>query len=138
MSVFIDTGVIVALHNRRDVMHARAVELFKEALSSDLGPVYTSDYIFDEAVTFALRKTGRPELAISLGSFILGIGVKPVMTVLKVDDGIFSDAWELFKRYSRKGLSFTDCTSVALVKRRGIHHIMSFDQDFDGIIPRLG
>ena len=71
LSAFVDTGVIVALHNRRDFMDARAVELFKKALSNDLGPDYTSDYIFDEAVTFALRKTSRPDLAISLGSFIL-------------------------------------------------------------------
>ena len=34
-------------------------------------------------------------------------------------------------------LSFTDCTSLALIEKSGIKQIMSFDSGFDGRILRL-
>ena len=34
-------------------------------------------------------------------------------------------------------MSFTDATTVALAERRGIDRVLSFDDDFDGIVPRL-
>jgi predicted nucleic acid-binding protein len=49
----------------------------------------------------------------------------------------FKEAWRLFPQYADRGLSFTDCTSIALLKTRGIESIVSFDADFDGIAPRI-
>ena len=34
-------------------------------------------------------------------------------------------------------LSFTDCTSLALIEKSGIKQIMSFDSGFDGRIPSV-
>jgi predicted nucleic acid-binding protein len=34
-------------------------------------------------------------------------------------------------------LSFTDATTVALVERHGIDAVLSFDDDFDGIVERV-
>jgi predicted nucleic acid-binding protein len=34
-------------------------------------------------------------------------------------------------------LSFTDCTSLALVEMRSLKQIMSFDGGFDGLVPRI-
>ena len=45
--------------------------------------------------------------------------------------------WSLFTEYPERRLSFTDCTSIALMRKRGIDAIASFDRDFDGIIPRI-
>lgn len=38
---------------------------------------------------------------------------------------------------AERGLSFTDCTSIMLIKSRGIDNIMSFDGDFGGLVPRI-
>jgi len=137
MSVFVDTGVFVAFHNTRDVNHGRAVEIVREIVEGGLGTAYASDYIFDEAVTVALVRTGRPEIALSVGGMILGEFTAPFLVILRVDGEIFDEAWRLFPRHAERGLSFTDCTSIALIKARGIESIVSFDGDFDGIMPRL-
>lgn len=34
-------------------------------------------------------------------------------------------------------LSFTDCTSIAIIKGREIDYVASFDTDFDGIVDRV-
>ncbi|MEX2701511.1 MAG: type II toxin-antitoxin system VapC family toxin [Candidatus Baldrarchaeota archaeon] len=139
MSVFIDTGIFVAFFNKRDENHKRAVELLKNALSGEFGILYTSDYIFDETVTFIIKKTGRKDLAQTVGNFILGElkGYPKLFNLLYVDSEVFSYAWKLFNKYSDRRLSFTDCTSLALIKVADIPYIMSFNSDFDGIIERI-
>jgi len=137
MSVFIDSGVFVAFHNTRDPNNGRALELMREIVAGRLGSAYTSDYVFDEAVTVALIRTRRPEIALSLGRTILGELTKPFLVVLRVDGEAFKEAWKLFPRYAGKGLSFTDCTTVALMRMMDVENLVSFDADFDGVMPRI-
>lgn len=44
---------------------------------------------------------------------------------------------EIFERYDDQDLSFTDATIVALVRRHDIDCILSFDDDFDGLVDRV-
>ena len=136
MSIIIDTGIFVAFHNRRDENHERAKQLVKSAAAGGYGLSYTSDYIFDEAVTLALIRTGSQDIASSLGKMILGEGVPKFLLMLRVNDHAFKEAWGMFKKTDRK-LSFTDCTTIALSKIYGTDAVMSFDSDFDGLLHRI-
>jgi len=71
LAVLIDTGIFVAARNKSDINHERAVDLLRRSLKGEYGTMYTSDYIFDEAVTVALVRTRRPEIAIDIGNFII-------------------------------------------------------------------
>ena len=137
MGVFLDTGIFVAFHNTRDTNHTRALELIRALVEGGLGTAYTSDYIFDEAVTVALVRTGRPENALAVGRMILGEITAPFLAILRVGEDDFKKAWKLFSQHADRGLSFTDCTSIALLRTGGIESIVSFDTDFDGIVPRI-
>lgn len=137
MSVFIDSGVFAAFHNTGDTNNNRALELMREIAAGGLGSAYTSDYVFDEAVTMALVRTRRPPIALSVGRMILGELTKPFLVVLRVNNEAFREAWTLFPRHASRGLSFTDCTSIALMRIMGIESIVSFDTSFDGIVTRI-
>ena len=134
MAIFVDTGVFVALSNSVDNNHSRSKELFKQVLKGDFGRVYTSDYVIDEALTAALVRTKRVDLAIELGAYIIE---SPRITKLWVGQDSFKQAWEKFNLLKGKGLSFTDCTSIALIETRSINKIMSFDCGFDGLTARI-
>jgi len=134
MSAFIDTGVFVAARNKREINHEKAVNLLREALKGKYGRIYTSDYIFDEAVTVALVRTRKSDIAIDMGNFILS---SKKLRILHVDKLVFMDAWRIFKKYVNKKLSFTDAVSIALMRRYNIDYIMSFDKHFDNIVPRI-
>ena len=134
MAVFIDTGIFVAARNKRDVNHKRAVNLLRAALKGDYGAIYTSDYVFDEAVTVALVRTGKPDIAIDIGNFILS---SKRLRIIHVNKTIFEEAWNVSIRYSEKKLSFTDATSIAIMRMYNINYIMSFDRHFDGIVSRV-
>ena len=56
--------------------------------------------------------------------------------MLHVSAAVFADAVTVFERYDDQDLSFTDATTVALVERHGIDQVLSFDDDFDGVVHR--
>ena len=134
MAVFVDTGLFVAMHNADDEFHLRSKELVERALKGDFGRIFTSDYVVDEAITTALVRTKRHDLALDLGRYIIE---SPRITKVWVGEDAFKKAWGKFKVFKDKPLSFTDCTSIALVEMSGIKQIMSFDCGFDGLVPRI-
>ncbi len=133
-SVFVDTGVIVAVRNEDDENHERGKELMKRALKGDFGTVHTSDYVFDEATTLALVRTGDPDLAIDVGKFVANT---PRIRMLQVTREDYRGAWEKFKSLSGEGLSFTDCSTLQLMESNKVEKLMSFDSGFDGLADRI-
>ena len=134
MSVFVDTGIFIALRNAADRNHRGGKELMRRALKGEFGAVYTSDYVMDEAITTALARTRKLELAIDVGEYILR---SPRIRKLWVSEEIFESAWRKFKSHRRGQMSFTDFTSLVLMEENGIKDIMSFDSGFDGLVSRL-
>ena len=90
--------------------------------------------IIDEAITTALARTKRHDLATDLGRYIIE---SPRITKLQIEKDTFEIAWKKFVTFKDKPLSFTDCTTLALMEKNRIKHIISFDSGFDGIAQRL-
>jgi len=134
MAVFIDTGVFVALRNADDELHTRSRELMKRALKGEYGRTYTSDYVIDEAITTALVRTRRHDLAVDIGKYIIE---SPRITKLWTTKEAFDLAWEKFKAFADKPLSFSDCVSLALMEKNRVNQMMSFDSGFNGLIQRI-
>ena len=134
MAVFVDTGVFVALRNADDELHVRGKQLMKKALKGEFGRVYTSDYVIDEAVTTALVRTRRHDLAVDIGKYIIE---SPRIEKLWTTKDNFDAAWQKFKAFKDQPLSFSDCVSLALTEKTRIKQIMSFDSGFDGLIQRI-
>ncbi|HEY6586222.1 MAG TPA: PIN domain-containing protein [Candidatus Methanoperedens sp.] len=140
MSVFIDTGIFIAYVNKRDEHHILATHIVEEILTNKYGAAFTSDMVFDELMTFILYKTGDISKAIRVRDLILGNGDKDIVRFINlifVDEDILEKSWNSFVKYADKKLSFTDCSTIELMKIRGIPHLASFDGGFDGIIERI-
>ena len=135
MSIFVDTGIFVAAVNVADRNHEAAKELMAGLMKGKFGPVYTSDYVIDEAITASLARIKKLGPVIKLGEFILR---SPRIRKLRVTGDVFDAAWERFKSLGKRPMSFTDCTSLALMEMRGMESIASFDSGFDGFVERVG
>jgi len=137
MSLFLDTGVIVASANPRDQHHEAASRLLQMAGTGRFGDLITSDYVFDEAVTLAYARTGRTDLAVRVGDLILGTGpAGRLMGIAYVTPQALLRAWARFQRLATRGMSFTDCTSLEIIGTMGLDEIASFDHGFEGLVPR--
>ena len=137
MSVFVDTGLFYALQNTRAEHHDAAEAAFATVTSGRFERPYTSEYVYDEAVTLVRSHRGFRE-AKAVGDRIRGVSeYPPVFDVLHVGEDDFRSALDVFETYSDHPLSFTDATTIALIEAHRIDHLLSFDANFDGIVDRL-
>lgn len=133
MSVFINTGVFYAQHDRDAPQHEPATTAMQTIISGRYGRLYTSEYVYDETVTLTRSRTGRFDDARAVGDRIRGIDPYPgAITMLHVSETLFERTIETFERYSDHSLSFTDASTVALTEHHDVDHVLSFDDDFDG------
>lgn len=138
MTVLVDTGVLYADHDTDATRHDAASSALDAVYDGEFGLPYVSDYIYDEAVTLTLRRGGSASAAQRLGERLRGVDPFPqVYEMLWVAATVFSDAVDTFERYDDQGLSFTDATTVALAKRHDVDWVLSFNDDFDGVVDRL-
>ena len=138
MSVFVDTGVFYAHHDTDASRHAVGAEALTEVLRSpEYGRVMTSDYIYDEAVTLTQMRTGDVEAGLELGRRIRADGYPSAIELLYSSQSLFDCAVTIQQTYADHELSFTDAFSVAIFESNDIDYLLSFDDDFDGVVDRL-
>jgi len=123
--VFVDTSALVAKFLEGDEYHVRAVQEMRRLLREGRQFVST-DYIFDEVVT-RVRGRADHESALKVGESILS---SDVLDLVEIDAGLRKEAWKLFRKYRDQKLSFTDCTSFAVMGKYGIRQAFTFDADF--------
>ncbi|MFP8953877.1 type II toxin-antitoxin system VapC family toxin [Natrialbaceae archaeon A-arb3/5] len=138
MTVVIDTGVLYAAHDLDASRHTAASDALDAVYDGNFGQPYVSDYIYDEAVTLTLKRSGTFTPAKQLGEKLRGVEPYPsIYEMSRVSAAAFADAVDIFEQYDDQALSFTDATTVALCRRHDIDSVMSFDDDFDGIVERI-
>jgi predicted nucleic acid-binding protein len=123
--IFVDTSAWVALYVAQDDRHPEAAA-FWERLRRHGAPLLSTFDIFGETLT-VIRSRASLEQALDFGEAFLS---SRILVREEVGPEVRSQAWELLKQYRDKPLSFTDCTSFAVLRRRGLRHVFSFDDDF--------
>lgn len=139
MSVLVDTGVFYAAFDSDASRHDAAKPALRTVLTdAAYGGVVTTDYVYDETVTLTANRTGSTRQAIAVGERLRADGGWGDAVRLRfVTEELFGDAVAVFRKYDDHGLSFTDATTVALVEHHGLDGVLSFDDDFDGLVERL-
>ena len=134
MGVFLDTGFILAFKNVDDKNHDIAQNWMKRFLKNEFGEIYTSTYVFDELVTLALVRLRNDEFAKNIGEYLLN-SIR--IQIINLDQKDFLNSWDLFQKYIKKRLSFTDCTILTLCIRLKCNIVATFDGHFDGLIGTI-
>ena len=126
MSIFIDTGVMVASFNSRDELHLTAKTLMQSVFDKAFGNAFTSDYVIDEGTTLTFARTHDRTLS---NSFLENsLNSNSLFEILYTSE---EDFIETAKEYLKeKELSFTDCSILVLMKKHGIKNIATFDSGF--------
>ena len=133
MAVLIDTGAFMAYRNTKDVHHEKADRLIRRALKGEFSTIYTTDHIYDEALTLAVVRTGNKSIATDISNVILS----PRIEMVIIDKNILGQATTIFFKLFDKRISFTDATTMAVMHRDGIDKIITFDAHFKGVFDVL-
>jgi predicted nucleic acid-binding protein len=130
--VFLDTWVYRALADRRDPGHVDARQRLQHVVAEGGLPV-TSNYVLDEAYT-GIRLRAGAQAAVAFGTDVRSLAARSALRLEWIDEGREAKAWRLFVRYTRlRKLSFTDCTSFALMQELGIGRVVTDDRHFEQV-----
>ena len=114
-----------ALVDESDPDHLSARDWFTQ----NRCPLITTDYILDETLTLIRTCLGHRK-AVEFGEKLLASRLSQLISVTKEDK---ERAWAIFQRYDDKVLSFTDCTSFAVMERLEIDTAFTVDHDFEAL-----
>jgi predicted nucleic acid-binding protein len=103
--LFIDAGYLIALEASDDQHHDAAVRHRRALLKSP--PLVRTSYVFDEVVTF-FNGRGRHAKGVEVGESLLG---SPSVEFIHVDEPLFREGREFFRKHRDKSYSLTDCVS---------------------------
>ncbi len=128
--IFVDTGAWVALEDKRDINHSRAMQ-FKTELIANKKRLVTTNYILDETLTLMSINIGYLK-TVQFKNRIDQLLENNLLILLQVFPDIQNDAWNIFLKFNKdKKWSFTDCTSKAIMDKLNIYEVFTFDHHFE-------
>ena len=126
--VFVDTSAWIAYFSRDDEYHNAVFQAFKSAIEEKI-VICTSNYVFDETVTRLLYDASWSYASRFIKFISQSVTAKSIVK-LWVDEQVEVEALGVVEKYHEHKLSFTDATTVVLVKHFKIDTILSLDSDF--------
>jgi predicted nucleic acid-binding protein len=127
--LFVDTSAFHALANLADAHHLEAVQAFEAKVGVDR--LTTSDHVVVETWCLLRARLGRVAAMRFWDGFDSG-----VVGILGVQEADFRRGRQIAREWPDQAFSIVDCTSFALIERRGIGRAFAFDRHFR--IFRLG
>lgn len=121
MRILIDTDAYIAIYNKSDVHHKRAVEILGKLDSS--ASYFTTWDVIDETTTklsYYLTKAAAKKF--------LEDTLKSEIVIIYPDEEILYGVSKLLLSIKTKHVSFTDCSNMIVYGKFDIDHIFSFDK----------
>ena len=120
--IFLDTHFVVALANRRDQYHERALELSGEYENH---PLLTTDGILLE-IGNALARNFKAQAIEIIESFRAADEVE----IIQLTPWLMEQAFELYRTHRDKEWGLVDCLSFVVMRQAKIDRALTFDRRF--------
>ena len=127
--LFIDTWGWIVMLNKRESLHNDINALYKKA-RRDGWTICTTDYVLDETWTLLFRRLPS-EVAIKAMNIISEAVSQAYLAVEWISPERFERAKDLRLKFQDKSeISFTDLTSIVVMKELGLKAVLTNDDHF--------
>lgn len=123
MTTFLDTSAILALLDGNDPHHPAVDSVWKDLITSNERLV-SSNYVLVETFALVQRRLGMAAVRDVQGIIV------PLLEIEWIDAEIHTISLHAFLAASRRYLSFVDCSSFEVMRRRGIVRALAVDPHF--------
>jgi uncharacterized protein len=121
--IFVDSGYLVALAQRRDSLHQRALVWAQRVKE----PLLTTEYVFWEMFNALSAPVDRPKG----GALFRDFESHPANELIPASRELFHAGLAMHFARRDKAWSLTDCISFALMSERGISRALAYEEHFE-------
>lgn len=121
--IFADTGLLIALVNHQDELHARARAWVAHLRSG----IVITEHVLWEAVNLCSKPKDRPKIH----SLVNLIRTAEPYELIPASLELFDAGLQLHAQRPDKEWSLTDCISFLVMRDRGIHRALAYDHHFE-------
>lgn len=125
-SIFIDANVLCGLFNNKDALHEKSE---KAIISLKESEFVISNFILLECYTIISQRTSK-EKAIHFRSYIFA---NRQYKIFWINHKLEEDSWNIFASIKDKNFSYVDASTLAVMKKEKIKHLLSFDTGFNNL-----
>jgi hypothetical protein len=125
MKLFVGTGAFIALTDADDENHKPAVAFYRNAKEKGTRFV-TTNFVVCETMNYLRARISHNIAALSRENLKKSGFIEIVTVTPSIEDAAFT----IFKRYTDKDLSFTDCTSFSIMSSLKLKSAFAFDKHF--------
>jgi len=129
LRVFVDTGGWLSVINEADQYH-RAGSAYFQGLIQRRGVAFTTDFVLDETITRLRYDAGHRKATAFLHLIRRSVNVGTLI-VLRIGEDHWREAEAIFLRHADARLSFTDCTSFAILREDPVDEVFGYDAHFE-------
>lgn len=126
--IFVDSSYYISLLKPSDSNHKAALALAKHHEREEL---MTSQVILGEVATVGSQRYNKEATV----AFIEGILRAQTTMIILEKRELVDRAWEIFKRVTKKNVSWVDCYSLAIIEAYKIKTVLTFDKELKRFIP---
>ena len=120
--IFLDTSAIYAMADKSDPNHLAACEKFDLPLEGG-DQFLTHNYVLVESAALLQSRLG-------IKVALLFLEDAKAFQIEWVDDALHEEARSELERIGKRQISFVDCVSFAVMRRKGVETVLAFDPDF--------
>jgi predicted nucleic acid-binding protein len=127
--LFVDTWGWLTLHDKAEAQHRTVVD-FYTTFRTQKGFIYTTDYVLDETFTLFFKRLSSTQAQRAM-ELLLQAFVEPGFNLIWMTPERFAQTQLLRVKYVDKPqISFTDLSSMAVMKELNIMMILTGDAHF--------
>lgn len=127
--VFVDSAHYIALLNRRDQLHERAIRTVLSLYAEPDVSFVTTDSVLAEVLTH--QSAFGPGTREAAATLVDDLSTDPRVTVVSQTPTLFAAGVALYRRRLDKSYSMVDCMSMVACRERGIQDVLTADRDFE-------
>lgn len=131
--IFLDSGFLYSYINKEDSSHMKVKSIMEEILNGKFGSIYISSFIYDEVLTLARFRTRHCDVGDRI-KILVNKKVKgnKLIRMVTINENLLVQTDELFEKYCKEGLSFTDCSILAIMNEKKIEYLATLAEEFKG------
>ncbi|NJN82165.1 MAG: type II toxin-antitoxin system VapC family toxin [Caldilineaceae bacterium] len=123
--VFLDTAYVIALANAKDQLHGKAVAIATQLRTQETKLVTTRAVLFE--IGNALSGQRFRAAAVQL---LHALEADPTVGIITVTDGLYSQAFNLYRTRPDKEWGLVDCLSFVVMQARKLSSALTTDMHF--------